>query len=161
MKKTTNILILGLFVLLFSCSEEDSVNTDTPSGSYLKHYGTTYPLTKAFVLKFSYEDNAKRFMLNLGGDEMNINDDDLSGSGEGVTVYAMDEFKAGTYTILDDSWAVSDWIPNPNGPGSGNESSLEGGTLKVISASNPIEIEITGSDTEVYYKGNATIQGEY
>lgn len=132
----------------------DKLTIESSADSYLKHYGKTYSLTKAFVASFTRESE-RGFILQIGGDKMKFEGGDLTGDGEGVTVFANGIFSEGAYTILADSWALSSWTSNPSGPGTGESSSLEGGIIKVISASNPIEVEITGTDTDVYYYGNS------
>ena len=158
MKKVLFIIATVFTIGFFTgCDDGDESIPETEvTGNYLIHNGETFPLTKAFVATFT-DTVKKKFILQLGGEEMIFGGDDLAGDGEGVTVFADGDFTIGTFTIKDDSWALSNWVSNPNGPGSGNSSSLEGGSIKVISATNPIEVEISGTNTEAYYKGEATI----
>jgi PKD repeat protein len=94
-------------------------------------------------------------MINLGGDGiLDITDDDLNGEGEWLTVYATGTFAEGEFPILDDSGVLSNYIIGGN---QHKESSLVGGTIKIISANNPIILEITGSDTKAYYTGDIEI----
>ncbi len=150
----------GDFVVQLAAINETSVDSISKNllvtssrTNHLIHNDETFPLTQAFVAHYTYEEGVKRFMINLGGDGIiDIANDQFDGTGEWVTVFLVGTFTEGTFTIIDDSWAISNYVS-----GDTNETSLEGGTVKIISASNPIELEINAPNTEVYYKGDVDI----